>query len=127
MNGLLGNGRVFAYAAPVDLRLGYSGLAGLVRTRLQQDPVSGDLFLFVSRTRRGCKVLRWDGTGLCIFMKKLERGRFAPLWRRDDDKPVRSVVLSRTELSLFVEGCTLVGTVPLSPTPVDVSFEPGAF
>ena len=65
--------RVFAYPEPVDLRNGYDGLFGLVKAGLDRDPMSGDLFLFVSRTRRLCKVLVWDGTGLCIFQKRLER------------------------------------------------------
>ena len=53
----------------------------------------------------------WDGTGLCIFQKRLERGRFAPLWR--DDGGV--VQLTSTELALFIEGCDLVGRRTLSP------------
>lgn len=69
--------RVFAYPIAVDLRKGYDGLYGLVKQGLGRDPLSGDLFLFVNRHRRACKVLVWDGTGLCIFQKRLERGRFA--------------------------------------------------
>ncbi len=71
--------RVFAYPAPVDLRKGYDGLYGLVKQGLSRDPLSGDLFLFSNRRRRGCKVLVWDGTGLCIFQKRLEGGCFASL------------------------------------------------
>jgi transposase len=59
--------RVFAYPSPVDLRRGYDGLYGLVEQGLKQVPLSGDLFLFVNATRKLCKVLLWDGTGLCIF------------------------------------------------------------
>jgi hypothetical protein len=62
--------RVYAYPAPVDLRKGYDGLFGLVRQGLRCDPLSGDLFLFVNRRRKGCKVLVWDGTGLCIFQNQ---------------------------------------------------------
>jgi transposase len=61
--------RVFAYPEPVDLRKGYDGLFGLVKTGLGRDPLSGDLFLFASKRRNSCKVLIWDGTGLCIFMR----------------------------------------------------------
>jgi transposase len=103
--------RVFAYPEPVDLRKGYDGLYGLVKTGLGRDPLSGDLFLFVNRRRRGCKVLVWDGTGLCIFQKRLERGRFASLWRTDRG----AVQLTSTELALFIEGCDLVGRRTLSP------------
>ena len=51
--------------------------------------LGGDLFLFVNRRRTGCKVLMWDGTGLCIFMKRLERGRFADLWGDGEGRTVR--------------------------------------
>lgn len=103
--------RVFAFPEPIDLRKGYDGLFGLVKTGLGRDPLSGDLFLFVNKRRRGCKVLVWDGTGLCIFQKRLERGRFAALWR--DDGAV--VQLTASELALFIEGCDLVGRRVLSP------------
>ena len=73
--------RVYAYPEAVDLRKGYDGLFGLVKQGLARDPLSGDLFLFVNQRRKGCKVLLWDGTGLCIFQKRLERGRFASPWR----------------------------------------------
>ena len=103
--------RVFAYPEPVDLRKGYDGLYGLVKQGLKRDPLSGDLFLFSNRRRRGCKVLVWDGTGLCIFQKRLERGQFASLFR-DDSK---SVELTSSELALYIEGCELVGRRALSP------------
>lgn len=107
--------RVWAYGRPTDLRKGYNGLVGLVKQELREDPLSGDLFLFVSRRRTGCKVLLWDGTGLCIFMKTLERGRFADLWGDGSGKTVR---LTSSELALFIEGCTLVGKKSLSPAAI---------
>lgn len=66
--------RVWARTTPTDLRKGYNGLYGLVKNELGRDPLSGDLHLFVNRRRTSCKILMWDGTGLCIFMKRLERG-----------------------------------------------------
>lgn len=63
--------RVFAYPRPADLRKGYDGLYGLVQNGLGRDPLSGELFLFVNRRRTTCKVLLWDGTGLCIFQNQL--------------------------------------------------------
>jgi transposase len=107
--------RVWAYGRPADLRKGYNGLVGLVKRELGHDPLGGDLFLFANRRRTGCKVLLWDGTGLCIFMKRLEQGRFADLWGDGTGKTVR---LTSTELALFIEGCTLVGKKALSPAPV---------
>lgn len=103
--------RVFAYAEPVDLRKGYDGLFGLVKTGLGRDPLSGDLFLFANKRRNSCKVLLWDGTGLCIFMKRLERGRFASLFRSDG----KNVQLTASELALFIEGCEVIGRRSLSP------------
>lgn len=105
---------VYAYGAPVDMRKGFDGLSALVTQGLGRDPLAGDFYVFVNRTRRRAKVLLWDGTGLCIYAKRLERGRFACLWR---DAPTAPLRLTVSELQLFLEGSTLVGRVPLSPTP----------
>ena len=82
---------------------------------LGREATSGDLYLFVSRDRIRAKVLWWDGTGLCIFAKRLEQGRFAALWGRVRDGQVE---LSSAELALFLEGCHEVGRRPLSPPAV---------
>jgi transposase len=105
---------VFAYGHPADMRKGYDGLSALVAQGLKRDPLSGDCYLFVNRTRKRAKVLLWDGTGLCIYAKRLEQGRFAPLWR--DGERAR-LTLTMSELQLFLEGSTLVGRVALSPEP----------
>jgi transposase len=105
---------VWAYGAPADLRKGFDGLSALVSQRLGRDPLSGDCYLFANATRKRAKVLLWDGTGLCIYAKRLERGRFACLWREVDAQTVR---LTMSELQLFLEGSTLVGRVALSPAP----------
>lgn len=104
--------RVWAYPAPTDLRRSYNGLSGMVLMDLAMDPLSGDCFLFTNKTRRLAKVLMWDGTGLCIFQKRLEEGRFACLWRQESGTPVR---LTMSELALFIEGSSLVGKTRLSP------------
>src|SRR5438132_13800443 len=54
----------------------------------------------------------WDGTGLCVYAKRLERGRFARLWREDGEDPI---TLTISELDLFLEGSTIVGRVALAP------------
>ena len=102
----------WAYVAPTDLRKGFDGLSALVLKELSRDPLSGDLYLFVSRNRIRAKVLHWDGTGLCVYAKRLEKGKFACLWSVGDGAPVR---LTTTELSLFLEGSRLVGKILLSP------------
>lgn len=103
---------VYAYAQPVDMRKGFDGLSALVTAGLQRDPLNGDVYIFLSRDRVRAKVLHWDGTGLCIYAKRLERGRFARLWRDENDSPV---TLTISELDLFLEGSTMVGRVALSP------------
>jgi transposase len=70
--------------------------------------------VFVNATRKRAKVLVWDGTGLCIYAKRLERGRFACLWR---DATAAVIQLTMSELQLFLEGSALVGRVALSPAP----------
>jgi transposase len=114
---------VYAYGAPADLRKGFDGLSGLVTGELGRNPLSGDLFLFVNRARTLAKVLVWDGTGLCIYSKRLEQGRFACLWRSPEEPRLK---LTMSELSLFLEGSTLVGKMDLSPpifTRKNVAFE----
>lgn len=97
------------------MRKGHDGLSAVVREGLGRDPLSGDLYLFVSRNRIRAKVLLWDGTGLCVYAKRLEKGRFACLWRAREGGVLE---LSTSELQLFLEGCTLVGRMPLSPPPL---------
>lgn len=106
--------RVFAYGAPADLRKGFDGLAAMVRDEMGRDPLSGDLCLFVSRNRQRAKVLHWDGTGLCLYAKRLEQGRFACLW---EGKTGSRLELTTSELQLFLEGSNLVGKLRLSPSP----------
>jgi transposase len=115
---LLGSTRavkVWAWPAPVDLRRGFDGLLGLVQQQMRKDPLSGELFLFANRSRNGCKILLWDGTGLCIFQKRLARGRFANLFAVDASGAA-AVHLTTSELNLFVEGATRVAAA--SPTEI---------
>jgi transposase len=107
--------RVFAYGSPVDMRKGFEGLSALVRLGMNHDPLSGDLYLFVNRHRKRAKVLLWDGTGLCLYAKRLERGRFASLWK---SAGAAALSLTITELQLFLEGSALVGKIALTPPPL---------
>lgn len=113
MIGIRSRARVYAYAAPADMRKAYEGLSALVRNELGRDPLSGDLYVFCNRLRHRAKVLYWDGTGLCVYAKRLEKGRFACLWR---DEEHEALELTESELRLFLEGCRLVGRVSLSPS-----------
>lgn len=104
--------RVYAYTLPTDMRKGFDGLYGMVSNQLERDPLSGDMFLFVARNRKRAKVLLWDGTGLCLYAKRLEKGNFAKLWAGEDQITLE---LTMSELSLFLEGSRLVGKVAISP------------
>jgi transposase len=110
--------RAYALCAAVDMRRGFEGLYGLATQELGRDVLAGDLFLFVGRDCKRAKVLYFDGTGLCILHKRLCRGRFAALWRDGHDK---ELVLSRTELELYLQGCQVVGRIPLTPAPLCTS------
>jgi len=90
---------IWIAAGVTDLRRGFTGLSSLVQTKLEQDPFSGHVFVF--RGRRGdlLKVLWWDGDGLCLLAKRLERGRF--VWPKADDG---TISLTRAQLSMLLEG-----------------------
>ncbi len=68
--------RILAYSEPVDMRKSFHGLIGVVQSVLQEDPLSGSLFVFFNRRGNYMKLLTWDRTGFCLFAKRLERGKF---------------------------------------------------
>jgi transposase len=68
--------RIYLAAGVTDMRKGFEGLYGLVRDRLVCEPLSGHLFLFCNGHRNRLKVLVWDGSGLWVCAKRLEKGRF---------------------------------------------------
>ena len=83
------------------MRKGFEGLYGLVRDRLQLEPLSGHVFIFCNKARNRTKVLFWDGSGLWICAKRLQKGRFS--WPSEDEEQVR-VSLSHEELALLLGG-----------------------
>lgn len=91
--------RIWIAAGYTDLRRGFQGLTTLVETVLEQAPYSGHVFVF--RGKRGdlIKLLWWDGDGLCLFQKRLERGRF--IWPQASSG---TVPLTRAQLSMLLEG-----------------------
>lgn len=111
MLGLSRKLRVFAWAAPVDMRKSFWTLSALVQT-MGKDVVAGDVYLFVGRGRRRAKALWFDGTGLVLLCKVLEQGRFAAVWERAEAGVAE---LSMSELMVFLEGCTVVGKAPIVP------------
>lgn len=108
----LGRAAIYAFCAPVDMRKSFQGLSALVREEMGKDPLSGALFLFTNRRRSHAKVLWFDGSGLCVLAKRIERGRFPALWAYTEHA---HVPLKRSELELFLEGSELVGRFQVSP------------
>lgn len=108
--------RVFAYGAACDMRKSFNTLSGLVQ-EMGHQVAAGDVFLFVSRNRKRAKVLWYDGTGLCLLAKRLDTGKFAAVW----DCAQGELELTMSELQLLLEGCEVVGRMPLSPPPIDVA------
>ena len=91
--------RIWIVAGTTDLRRGFVGLSATVQTALKENPFSGQVFVF--RGRRGdlIKLLWFDGDGLCLFAKRLERGRF--IWPKVE---TGTVSLTRAQLSMLLEG-----------------------
>jgi transposase len=90
---------IWIAAGVTDLRRGFTGLSAVAQTVLKQNPFSGHVFVF--RGRRGdlIKLLWFDGDGLCLFAKRLERGRF--IWPQAESG---TVLLTRAQLSMLLEG-----------------------
>ena len=93
--------RIYLAAGATDLRKGFDGLHGLVRDRLRCEPLSGHLFVFANAQRNRLKLLFWDGSGLWVCAKRLERGRFR--WPEASGGEAK-VVLRHEELALLLGG-----------------------
>ncbi len=72
--------RVFVFSEVVDLRAGFDRLTMIVETRLKQKLIDGDLFLFMGRSRTKLKMICYDGTGVVLIAKRIERGKFMSLY-----------------------------------------------
>jgi transposase len=99
--------RIYLAAGATDMRKGFEGLYGLVRDRLLCEPVSGHIFLFCNAQRNRLKLLFWDGSGLWVCAKRLEKGRFR--WPEVAGKQPK-VLLSHEELALLLGGIDLSQT-----------------
>ena len=95
--------KIYIALDAIDMRKGFDGLYGLVRDHLRQDPLSGHLFLFINRPHTRLKVLVWDGSGLWVCAKRLERGRFG--WPAADGP--RCVTMRPEELAMLINGIDL--------------------
>ena len=113
MIGPTGAVRVMVATRPVDFRKGAEGLAALVRESIQADPFSGAVYVFRAKRADRVKLIFWDGTGLCLFAKRLEGGKFR--WPRIEDGVMR---LSAAQLAALIEGLDWMRVrARLVPTP----------
>lgn len=94
-----GQVRVHVYGRPADMRKSFDGLYALTCQELGQNPLSGNLFAFINRRRTQIKVLYFDRTGLCVWAKRLEAGRFLSDWAK-----VQTREMDWTGLKLLLEG-----------------------
>jgi len=97
-------GRIYLCTSPTDMRKGFDTLAALVKEFLGQDPLSGHLFLFISRGKDRLKILHWDSGGFCLWYKRLEQGTFRMPRAGTDDA---SMELKASELAMLLEGIDL--------------------
>jgi transposase len=105
--------KVFLACRPVDLRNGFDGLATKAQQVIGQDPFSGHLFLFRGKRADYLKALYWDGSGMCLFAKRLEQGKF--VWPPIVDG---AVTLTPAQLALLVEAMDWRRTIaPPAPAP----------
>jgi transposase len=102
MLALTGATRIFLYRGAADMRKSFDGLSGLVRTELEEDPLSGSLFVFCNRRRTMVKLLYWDRDGLALWYKRLEKGTF----RVPAPAASGALEIDRRGLSLLLEGVT---------------------
>ena len=112
--------KIFVCKEPTDMRASYDSLFAKVKSLLDKDPFSGHLFLFVNSRRNSCKCLYYDGTGLVIISKRLEKGLFSrinPMFRGE-------VVLTEAEFGLFFEGANLEKRFVESPVEIKKSVPP---
>ena len=97
--------RVWVALDPVDMRKSFNGLFAVATEQLQEDPRRGDLFLFTNRNRNRLKLLYWDGNGLWVFVKRLERGTFS--WPGGTAGNQSKLQLTREAMLLLVNGVDL--------------------
>ncbi|MEI7526712.1 MAG: IS66 family insertion sequence element accessory protein TnpB [Mariniphaga sp.] len=100
----LGSARYFLYREPTDIRKSFDGLCGLVSSRLGQNPMSGDVFIFINKPRNRMKLLKWEPGGFVLFYKRLESGTFElPVVQ----KPTQSQTIDYGELAMMITGISM--------------------
>lgn len=93
---------IFLYTRPTDMRKGFDGLSGIVRSELAGDPLDGSIFLFINRRRDRIKILHWDGTGYWLHYRLLEAGTFEVI-----ESEGNCVRIDATQLAMLLGGVSL--------------------
>ena len=99
--------KIYAYTRPTDMRKGFNGLSGIVRSEFQSDPTDGSLFVFINRRRDRMKLLHFDGGGYWLYYRLLEAGTFEELKPTNDSSRLR---IDATQLSMLLAGVSLVAS-----------------
>lgn len=107
MLSFTGGLKVFVALEPVDLRKGFNGLEGLVSGRLGEDLRQGALFVFTNRSHNRLKILYFDGSGLWLLIKRLEKGTFS--WPKAVDQKEVKLKLAPEALAMLTDGIDLRG------------------
>lgn len=108
--------RYFLYLEPTDMRKSFDGLCGLISHNLGQNPMSGDLFIFVNKPRNRIKLLRWEPGGFVLFYKRLEKGTF--------HLPQPSVINRKNELLDYSQLVMIINGISLEKTKKHRRFSP---
>jgi transposase len=95
--------RFHLYTRPTDMRKGFNGLYGIVHSQLGQNPLSGDVFVFINHHRNRIKMLRWETGGFVCYYKRLEKGTL----RKIDSQESLATQISWTDLMLLIQGITV--------------------
>jgi transposase len=107
MLSFTGSLKVLLAVEPCDLRKSFNGLHGLATERLGEDPRQGALFVFTNRRRTRLKMLCWDGTGLWVLTKRLEKGTFS--WPKNLEPGQTKLALAPQALAMLTDGVDLRG------------------
>ena len=106
MLSFTGSLRVFVALEACDMRKGFDGLSGMVASKLNEDVQSGALFVFSNRSHTRLKIIYWDGSGLWLMAKRLEKGTFS--WPKDTDGKTK-LALRPEALAMLTDGIDLRG------------------
>jgi len=100
-----GSLKIFVALEPCDMRKSFNGLHAAVRDRLSEDPLSGALYLFCNKKRNLMKILYWDGSGLWVLAKRLEKGTFN--WAQSASGKTDKISLTPQALAMLTDGIDL--------------------